>query len=275
MYANRVGIEIAMARPLESSPLYSPATQTHAAVDLTQENLYLTGWKRDILAHVRFAMIGKYLERDLHYYMRMVTDEQLKSCYLGEMSYKAKKKNGDRDLDTSVSYNTLADFIGPDLHLVIVELGTLGYPNKAMPGILKEAMLIRQAANKPTWIFDTPENPWKPGHLSYNEDVCEYVSRYKSIDLTSLKPGQVVIPRNPTTTPYLSEDGMSIDKDDVDENMDERETVRPRSASKPMSYQEKNSYIKDNDLDMVSEDTYGKKNRKGGGWKGGKGGNPV
>jgi hypothetical protein len=219
-------------------------------------------------------MIGKYLEKDLHYYMRMVTDVQLKSCYLGEMSYKAKKTK-DRDLDGSVSYNTLADFIGPDLHLVIIELGTLGHPNRAMPGILKEALLIRQAAGKPTWIFDTPDTPWGPGHFSYNEDVCGYVGRYTRVDLTNFKSGQVVTPRNQTKDFFASEEGIAVDRDDVDENMDNLPTVRPR-ASKPMTHQEKRNYVKDNDLDMVSSETsFGKKSKYGGGKNGKGGGGPI
>jgi hypothetical protein len=277
MFSARVGIAIASSRTLDSSPLYAPATSTTPAVDLTKSNVYLTGWSQDIMAHVKFAMIAKYLEHDLHYYMRLVTDEQLKSVYLGEMSYKSKKSK-DRDLEASVSYNTLSDFIGPDLHLAIIELGTLGYPNRAMPGILKESLLIRQAAGKPTWIFDTPEKPWSPGHFSYNDDVCEYVSRYyKSINLTELKPGQVVIPRNQTADFYSSEDGMSVDRDDVDEDQNEVVTVRPpaayKPAPKPMSAHEKRNYVKDNDLDIVSEETsFGKKKSKHSGGKNGKGG---
>lgn len=270
MFKAKVGPEIAFARVLKSSPLFMPPTDTSPAVDLTKENVHITGFWHDVLAHIRFALVFKNLEYDLHYYMRIATDERLKAVYLGEMSYKTKSKR-ERDSETAVSYNTLADYIGPDLHLVVIQLGVISYPNKALPGILKEALLIRQAAGKPTWIVDSPECPWGPGHFAYDDDVCDHVGRYFTpVNLTQLKPGQVIQPKTQTQALYESEDGMSTDRDDVPDPDDAEEPQQPAPRPKPerpMTSTDKRNFVKDHGLDLVSDDGDRKKKRggKGGG----------
>jgi hypothetical protein len=276
VWKSRVGPEITAARRISSTPLYIQGPDGKPLVDRTRDNLIITGWWKDILAHLRYILLYKHAEFDLRYCLRITTDERLKSVYLGSESYKAKKAK-DRDMDNVASYNSLSDYIGPDLHLVLIQLGILGYPNKAMPGILKETLLIRQAANLPTWLVVSPDQPFQPGHFAYSDDVQEYIGRtYEVVDLTVLREGQVVTKRNPTAEMFSSEPGMSSDKDDVlDDNQEEPkpQVARPRSNRPPQPPPEDAGGV-DDFLSPERGNKKGKHNKGSGGrFNGGKGGN--
>jgi hypothetical protein len=82
-----------------------------------------------------------------------VTDQQIKTVYLGNEHRKVKP-------DDKEAYNSVSDLIGADFDLVIVKLGYLGYKNKAAPGALKEALLVRKDLSLPTWVIEDPQYPW-------------------------------------------------------------------------------------------------------------------
>jgi hypothetical protein len=83
------------------------------------------------------------------------------------------------------TYNCLSDFVGSQ-DLIILRLGYLGYPNKAAPGITKQALGIREVALKPTWIVEEPSSIFGPGHYTYSEDLEEYIGQhFEVVDLRS------------------------------------------------------------------------------------------
>jgi hypothetical protein len=89
------------------------------------------------------------------------------------------------------TFNTLADIVGRDFDLVIIRLGHLGYKNVAMPGILKDALMLREVALKPTWLIDSPQSPFTMGHFAYSEDVYEYIkNRFEVVEVSHFDEGR-------------------------------------------------------------------------------------
>ncbi len=176
-----LGPEIALARSLASSPLFV-AGDPKPKIDRTGDDLFLKGYWVDLLSHFKSALAGK----GLFFSFKIVTDERLRTVYLGGEKYSAHPKNKRDEMATN---NSLSDLVGPDIDLVIIRLGFLGYKNVAMPGILKEALMLRAAATKPTWIVEDPSQGYfGPGHLAYSEDLAEDIDRrFKVIELTNKK----------------------------------------------------------------------------------------
>jgi len=110
----------------------------------------------------------------------LITDERIKNVFVGNESAKVKPKE---ERDTTKSFNCLADLVC-DHDLVVVLLGFLGHKNVAMPGALKEALMLREVAQKATWIVDKMDYPFGIGHHSYSEDVSDYIfSHFQCLDI--------------------------------------------------------------------------------------------
>lgn len=173
-----LGPEIASASTITRSPLFELAGKgEEPKVDRTQDNLFIKSYWSDLLPHLKWTLACK----GPMFRYRIVTDEKLKTVFVGNESYKTRAKDVRDDIET---YNSLGDIVGSDLDLVILRLGFLGYKNIAMPGILKEALMLRESAFKPTWLIDAPSNPFEHGHFSYSEDVQDYVARrYEVLDM--------------------------------------------------------------------------------------------
>lgn len=178
-----LGPEIASAPTVIYSPLYVLGEKGQPPkVDRTGDNLFIKTYWTDFLPHLKWTLACK---GPLYRY-RIVTDEKLRSVWFGKEAYGQRSKEAREELDT---FNGLSDLIGTDLDLVIIRLGFLGYKNVAMPGILKESLMVRESVNKPTWIVEVPSSIFGPGHYSYNEDVAGYISRLFEVqDLTVARP---------------------------------------------------------------------------------------
>jgi hypothetical protein len=181
----RLGKDIMNAHPaVYSSPLYEPAKDGGPPlIDLTTENLFIRARWEDFLPHFKLAATNLLSRTGFQWYFQLVTDERIKSVFVGNESYSSRAR---KQRDDVASFNSLGDLLGGDFDLVIIQLGYLGYKNVAAPGALKEALLIRQAANKPTWIVDPNQNEgrFQPGHLAYSQDLAEYLAlRYMELEL--------------------------------------------------------------------------------------------
>lgn len=210
MFRLRVGTEIASAQSTTNSPLYVPGPPGEPPEeDGTLSNLFIKGWWSDLTGHFKYVFTWKYLKLE-NYYLQIVTDEQLRTVYLGKEGYDRRSK---KKRDEMTTYNSLRDLVGPDYNLVIIQLGFLGHKNMAMPGILKESLLIRQSLNLPTWIVESPESIFGPGHFSYSEDTADYIlNRYDILDLTESR-NREIRPRGVEGTEISDEDGMTVDRD--------------------------------------------------------------
>jgi len=166
-----LGPEIAAAPTVTRSPLYAVGEKgAPPSVDRTKDNLFIKSYWSDLLPHLKWTLACK----GPMFRYRVVTDEKLKTVYLGGESYGQRSKEVRNEI---VTYNSIGDLVGPDLDLVVLRLGFLGYKNVAMPGILKEALMLRESALKPTWVVEVPSSVFGPGHFSYNEDVANYIER--------------------------------------------------------------------------------------------------
>lgn len=169
-----LGPEIAGATVIYESPLYVPGE-----VDLTEEPLFIKGNWRDVKAHLKWVLFYK----GLSYKFRIVTDERLKAVYLGAEDYRAKAKI---KRESDENYNTLSDLVGEDFDLVIIIVGQIGYKNVAAPGILKEALMLRETLGKVTWLVEDPLRVWRH---SYDIDVGEYVREtFRTVVLAGARP---------------------------------------------------------------------------------------
>jgi len=175
--ADHLGKELALVQHVTSSPLL----ELEDGRDLTGSNLLIEKcpW-RNLLPHLKWVLGNK----GLLFFFRIVTDEGLKDVWVGNKAYKAMSSEAREVVPT---FNSLSDLLGADIDLVIIKVGYLGQLNRAAPGLLKEALLIRESLHKPTWLVLDPNRPWT---FSYNPDVGEYVKQnFKAVRVPPADPG--------------------------------------------------------------------------------------
>lgn len=199
-----LGPELALVQHVTSSPLLELGSE---GWDLTRYNLFINEcpWK-NLLPHLKWAL-GKRRPgfNPLLFFSLITTDEQLKTVWVGDSSYRSKSIE---TRDTVKTYNSLSDLLS-DRDLVIIKLGYFGQRNKAAAGLLKEALLFRESLNKPTWLVLEPDKDWS---VSYSPDVAQYVkSNFKFVQI------------EPTADPKVeSPAGIVIDDDEEDDEEAER-----------------------------------------------------
>lgn len=228
-----MGPEIAGAPRVEGvCPLYS----RDDGVDLTKKNVVIQGYWTDVLPHLREVL---YWKGTLFRY-KVLTDERLRTVYVGAEAYTSRARSKRDDLDT---FNTLNDIVGPELDLVVIRLGHLGHKNIAMPGVLKEALMLREVAQRPTWIIESPDAPYAPGHLAFSEEAFDYIQRrFEIVEISTYEPGRLesapqgysirqlpagqprMLPPRPETVP-----GMEVEEDTATEIAVEPSEVPPNS----------------------------------------------
>lgn len=188
LYAH-LGPEIGGAPRLEgSSPLFWPQDE----VDLTTKNVVIKGYWTDVLPHMRWVLGSK----GTMFHYKILTDEKLRTVYVGAEAYTSRARSKRDDLET---YNTLADIVGAEWDLLVIRLGFLGYKNVAMPGVLQEALMLREVALKPTWLIESPQAPFAPGHFAFSEEGFEYIQRrFEVIEISEFDASrqEAVTPQN-------------------------------------------------------------------------------
>lgn len=198
----RLGPDIQSVKSVPESPLFVPGDEL---IDKTDSNCFIKARWEILLGHMKWAFICKFnlvgLER---FYFQTVTDQRLLNVWLSNEAYQAKARKKREESDT---YNSLPDLIGEMYSLVIIRIGFLGYKNQAMPGVLKEALLLRQGLNLPTWIVEEPENPFEMGHLAWNPEVADYIKR--RFEVLPIQGGTAT--PAPAPTPFPSDAGMHVE----------------------------------------------------------------
>jgi len=209
----RLPPDIAEAPPMNASPLLEVGGPGEVKVDLTSENLFIKGYWSDLASHLRLVLTIKMLH-NLLYQFQIITDARLRDVYVGSESYTARSRKKRDDIETN---NKLSDVIGGDRELVIIRLGFLGYANRAMPGILKEAILLRHAVGKPTWIIEEPNSIFGPGHFSYDAEVAELISQRFSVVEIKARVERELVPRGVKGAhlAVTEEEGMSLDTEEA------------------------------------------------------------
>jgi len=251
-----LGAEIATAPLIQKSPLYVAGLPGEVPkVDRTGENLFIKGYWRDLLSHLKWTLGCK----GPMFRFRLVTDEKLKIVWLGQESYAARAKS---KRDEVVTYNSLNDLVGSDLDLVIIRLGFLGHKNVAMPGVLKEALMIREFACKPTWLVEVPTSIFGHGHFSYSEEVADYIDdHFEIVNLVRKESSRVDDTPHGIAIPPVALMADTEDGEDVGLG-----AMTPTAGA--MKYMPEERFKRtESDLDSPGESrkSYGKKKSKGGG----------
>ncbi len=180
LFKQHLGAEIALAPTIVTSPLFQLGPEGQLpSVDRTTENLFIKGEWADILSHLKWALYCKGLK----YRFRVVTDERIRTIFVGAEAYTARNKKQRDDMQT---FNTLADLVGVEFELIVIRLGFLGHKNIAAAGAFKEALMLREVLCKPTWIVEVPSSIFGPGHLTYSDDVGDYIDNH--FEVLTIKP---------------------------------------------------------------------------------------
>lgn len=177
-----LGPEIASAPTILGSPLLV-VKNDEVVVDRTKENLFIKAAWPDLLPHLKWAFYCK----GTRFTFRVITDEKIKTVFVGSESYTSRAK-GKRD--DMLTMNSLADLVGSDYALVIIRLGYLGHKNIAASGALKEALMLREVACLPTWIIEKPTQPFYECH-AYSDDTAAYIEQH----FETVTLGQSTAPR--------------------------------------------------------------------------------
>lgn len=174
-----LGPEIARAATIYSSPLYEFGAKSGdpPKVDRTKENLHIKCAWSDLLSHLKLCL----WPQGIFFNFRVVTDEEIKTVFVGAMAYNQRAKSKRDDL---VTYNSVNDLLGKEWDFIIIRLGHLGHANRAAPGAVKEALMIRATALKPTWLIEEPNSPFGHGNYTYSDELAEYIDQnFKTVAL--------------------------------------------------------------------------------------------
>lgn len=198
IYEASLGREIYNARPLEESPY----------TNKVRNSLFIKANRRDILPHIRHALICQGTK----FFHRITNDSALMDAWLAKDKESSKEEGS-----TSVTYTSLRDLV-EDPKLLILFLGVMSYSNRALPGVLLEALRIREFAGKPTWVIASHQKPFVQGHLAYSPEGEEYlVENFELCTITPSKPGK-----------SLYEGVVSMDNEDQDTGQGDPEAKKSR-----------------------------------------------
>jgi hypothetical protein len=198
-----VGLDLVNAPSLKRSP---PLLTNE--MDRTQDNLFIQGTWDHVLPHLKFVL-GFKVNCNPNFRFRFVTDERLLTVYLGKDAYLTKLRDS---RDSVVSFNTLSDLVNADFDLIIIRLGFRAYKNRALPDVLREALMHREIKEKPTWIveFGSYGNPqhFDPDHRAFSSEVWDYIQhQFDFVDLTDKEaPPLKNVPQAEVTTSTVVED---------------------------------------------------------------------
>lgn len=190
-HSTYLGADLAGAPQILKGPLYAIGQGFASTLDRTSENLFIkSGWPA-VRPHLRLALGHRHFVDEAFRYS-IVTDERIINVYVGNEAYGSRSR---KLRDDVVSYNGLKDLV-EGTSLLIVRLGFLGHKNIAAPGALKQALMIREVARKPTWVIQNPDAAYP---ISWNEEVAAYVlEHYDVVDLRKFElPAGVDIVQEP------------------------------------------------------------------------------
>ncbi len=216
-----LGPEIFYAKHLQSD-LYKPRKNDETNElegDRTEDNLFLKGSWETVCRHLRWVLASKHRFVP-SFNFKILPDQRLLGVWLSKEAYNQRAADVRNDIET---FNTLEDLIeGPQL--LILRLGFLSTPNRAMPGVLKQALMIREVALKATWIIEGTELFYGDGHRSYDPDVGKYIDDHfdivtiededgssAEVDILRIDDGEDTIGMGPgVATPKVIQEGSAV-----------------------------------------------------------------
>lgn len=114
------------------------------------DDLFIRASHQQFLAHWKHTL----RHQDFTFFWRLVTDSKMRDIFVGN----------------DEKFHALSSLVhNPEL--LVIRMGVLSYKNVAMPGLILEALKIRQFEDKPTWVVNDPDNPFKAGHLAWSGEL--------------------------------------------------------------------------------------------------------
>jgi len=179
---SRLTPDLLKARIILESPIFTPSKISNQPPekDLTKSNIRIQGvtWS-GFLPHLRVAMTC-CCARDPKFTYKVVDDRRLKDVFVGGESWRNRTEQQRASKENN---NIIADLMGEDQDLVIMRLGFLRYKNVAAASVLLEALMLREAAGKSTWLFESTD-PFESWEHSKDSTIELYVDeKYKTVRL--------------------------------------------------------------------------------------------
>jgi hypothetical protein len=174
---SRLTPEILKAPTILASPLFTPAKESGPPeADHTKSNVYITGvtWN-GFLPHLRLALTC-CCARDSAFTYKISDDRRVKEVFVGNEAFKNRTA---LERETKDINNAVADLVGKEFDLVILQLGHLRYKNIAAAPVLLEALMMRASLGKATWLFESSD-PWWRWNMSKDPDIELYVDEHFS-----------------------------------------------------------------------------------------------
>jgi len=159
---------LSRVKRLETSPLTKyPAT-----------NLWVHGPIEVFKRHLRYVIS----ENPMKWFVRLETDASVVGAWLSNLAVKGQEIYDLDAMEESTRYFAIQDLaLPPDL--LIFRVGVKHTPNKDAHSAFHEALAERDHEGKPTWIVDSPSEPWDPDLVSYSESLNELFCSWPKITL--------------------------------------------------------------------------------------------
>lgn len=155
--------EVIKASPVAESPL----------AGRLGESLWVRGERGELDANLNRALRSAQKVE----LVRVATDADLATAWLARAS-----KNEAHDAEEN-RFETLADLVTPPSLLVLV-LGVKSTPLAALPGLVLEAIEMRQQRGRATWVVDTHAKPMRAGHPAHSGDLAGLLAGWPRLDLS-------------------------------------------------------------------------------------------
>lgn len=119
-------------------------------LDRLEDNLFIRASHQNFLSHWKHTL----QQQEFTFFWRLVTDSKIRDIFVGN----------------DEKFHALSSLVhNPEL--LVIRMGVLSYKNVAMPGLILEALKIRQFEDKPTWVVNDPDNPFQKGHLAWSGEL--------------------------------------------------------------------------------------------------------
>ncbi len=180
---------------------------------MAKESLYVEATWSDMRAIIKILLMT-----GTNGHVMDVDEMQLRDAYVGSMSKASKSADYN-----GVIYNNISELVGP-ADLLIVRLNTLSNKNKAMAGVLLEAVKLRVDYGKPTWVLSDHERPFNQTCHSYSDEVLSiFAEQFK----------KVVVPRINKADREVARDFLSSSLDLERSQQSEPAARRPAAPDVP------------------------------------------
>lgn len=119
--------------------------------------------------------------------VRIASDADLATAWLARAGDKVRDEEVREAMsrDDEDRFERLVDLAAPPA-LLIVQLGVKAAALKDLPGLVIEAIHLRQQRGRPTWVVDTATKPLAPGHLAYSEEIARLLAMWPQVRISSV-----------------------------------------------------------------------------------------